>query len=400
MRNRTLAIQQILFVVIIAAQCTWYGLIVARLVASPATIRNVDYIAIYPPGYIARYTGFPFVYDLTLQKNIETAVIAPLKLTTFYPYNHPPFLVPILRLITTSNYIASFYRWLFVLLIFHLISLLLLAFLFRSFGWSRNEIWLLLISGLLFYPIFGAYLKGQDSAFVLLGVTVWTYGLLTDNDSIAGLGLGLSAMRPQVALVLALPFLFKRRKVWWWFIGWGLIMLLYFYLLVGAHGLKDFINTLLLSGAGLGIDLNAMPTLMGAIVRSFPAISVQVLDYIGYGGYGLAIVLLCFVWLKSREINFQLIGLAILMSIVFSPHLHVHDLSLLLIPTLAVMVAFVEQKMLSRQASVFLLSGISVIFTINGVFWNYAIIYLVIILLGLLLWVPGWWKMRQGVHSG
>ena len=399
MSKRVLNLRIILFVIVIMAQVTWYAIILARLVASPSTIRVVDYVAIYPAGYIARYEGLTSVYDMNLQQRIQDAAVAPLKLANFYPYNHPPFLVPILLLVTTSNYIASFYRWLVVLLIFHLLSLTLLAGLFQSLGWPRKEIWLLAIAGLLFYPIFGAYLKGQDSVFVLFGVSVWSYGVLTGKDKVAGLGLGLAAMRPQVALVLALPFIFKRRKVWWWFVGWGLILLLYFTLLIGVQGLKDFIQTLFLSGAGMGIDVNAMPTLMGAIVRVNPAIPVQTLDVIGYGGYGLAILFLCIVWLKSREIGFKQVGLAVLMSIVFSPHLHVHDLSLLLIPVLCAMVVLVEQKMLGRGNAIFLLLGVSVVFTINGVFWVYSIIYLTILLLGLLLWVPGWWKARQEEQS-
>ena len=400
MRKRGLNLHTSIIVVVIAAQVTWYAIILAQLAASPLTIRDVDYVAIYPAGYIARYDGLARVYDMNLQKNIQDAAISPLKLANFYPYNHPPFLVPILMLVTTSNYIASFYRWLVVLLIFHLLSLTVLACLFRSLGWPRKEVLLLAITGLLFYPIFGAYLKGQDSAFVLFGVSVWAYGVLTGKDKVAGLGLGLAAMRPQVALVLAVPFLFKRRKVWWWFVGWGAILVLYFTLLIGVNGLKDFIQTLFLSAAGMGIDVSAMPTLMGALVRTFPAISAQLLNIIGYGGYVLAIMFLCFVWLKSHEIKVKQVGLAVLMGIVFSPHLHVHDLSLLLIPVLCAMVVLVEEKILRRRDAIFLLLGVSVIFTLNGVFWFYSIIYLMIMVLGLLLWVPGWWKARQEAAPG
>jgi len=394
MRKCGVSLRTILFIVVIVTQITWYAIIVARLIASPLTIRDVDYIAIYPAGYIARYEGLSFVYDMNLQKQVEDATIYPLKLANFYPYNHPPYLIPLLLLVTTSDYIASFYRWIYILAIFHLLSLMLLAFLFRSYGWQRKDVWFLAIAGLLFYPIFGAYLKGQDSAFLLFGVTIWAYGLLSGKDKVAGLGLGLAAMRPQIALVLALPFLFNRRKVWWWFVGWGVILLFYFFLLIGIQGFKDFIQTLFLSGVGMGIDVNAMPTLMGAIVRAAPAISVQKFDILGYGGYVLAILFLCIVWLRSSEIGFKHVGLAVLISIVFSPHLHTHDLSLLLIPVLCAMEVLVEQKILVRRNSIFLLLGISVVFTINGVFWNYLIIYLTILLLGLLLWVPGW--VRHG----
>jgi hypothetical protein len=400
MRKRGVGLRTILFVLVIAAQGTWYTIILARLVASPWSIRQVDYVAIYPAGYIARYEGLSSVYDMKMQQRIQDAAISPLKLASLYPYNHPPYLVPILRLVTTSDYIASFYRWLVILLIFHLLSLMFLAGLFRWLGWPRKDVWLLAVAGLFFYPIFGAYLKGQDSAFVLFGVSVWSFGVLTGKDRLAGLGLGLVAMRPQVALVLALPFLFKRRKVWWWFVGWGAILLMYFYLLIGWNGVMEFTQTLFLSAAGKGIDVNAMPTLMGALVRSIPAIPAQTLNLIGYSGYVLALLFLCLVWLKSHEITARQVGLAVLISIVFSPHLHVHDLSLLLVPVLCALVVLVDEKILRQRYAIFLLLGVSVVFTVNGVFWFYPIIYLTIVLLGLLLWMPGWWKARREVVPG
>jgi hypothetical protein len=399
MKNRAIKFNTLLFIIIVAIQSTWYILIMARQIATPSILKNVDYIAIYPAGYIAHYEGISNTYDLNLQQRVEAAVIYPAALTQFYPYNHPPFLLRILQWVTTKNYTASFYRWIFVLVVFHLTDLILLALLLRSSGWQRKEVWLVAISGFLFYPIFAAYLKGQDSAFTLLGVALCTYGLLTKKDKLAGLGLVLAVMRPQIALVLALPFLFRRQKVWWWFVCWGLIMLLYFYLLIGAQGLNDFIRTLFFSAEGMGLDVKAMPTLMGAIVRIFPTISAQMLHAIGYGAYGLVILFLCFVWLKSREIRFNHFGLAVLISVVFSPHLHVHDLSLLIIPAVGAMVNLVEKTMLSRRNAVFLLLCVSVVFTINGVFFSYLTIYLMIFLLGLFLWVPGWPKVPEGEKS-
>ena len=139
---------------------------------------------------------------------------------------------------------------------------------------------------------------------------------------------------------------------------------------------------------------------MGAILRTFPAISVQMLDAIGYGGYVLAILILCFVWLKSHEIRFEQVGLAVLMSIMFSPHLHTHDLSLLLIPALCVAVELTEHKVVKRETSIFLFLIISVIFAFTWVFSSFSIIYITYHLLALLLWVPSWWKAHQKKQPG
>jgi len=76
MRKRGLNLRTVLFLVVIVAQVTWYAIIVAQLVASPATIREVDYVAIYPAGYIARYEGLASVYDMNLQKRVQDGAIA------------------------------------------------------------------------------------------------------------------------------------------------------------------------------------------------------------------------------------------------------------------------------------------------------------------------------------
>jgi hypothetical protein len=383
----------ILFVLLAAFQATWYGLLIKQLVASPQTARQVDYVAIYTAGYIARYDGLDLTYNLALQKQVESAATAPLQLSRFYPYNHTPHLVRILQLITDQDIVGSFYRFLLVLFFFHLLSVILLARLLRYYNWPRTEMWMLALSGLLFYPVFAVYLKGQDSAFLLLGVTVWTFGVLTGRDKVAGLGLALAAFRPQVALVLALPFLFKRRQVWWWFVLCGGVFLVYFALLIGLGGMKDFVGTLLLSSGG--IDVDKMPTLMGALARAFPGLPPAVLFGSGYTGYGLAILGACLVWAKSHRIGVEQIGLAVLLGLAFSPHLHTHDLSLLLIPVVAVMLRMVEAGWLAREKAVLIPIGVSMLLLINGVLIYYSVFYLLMLALGVLLWLPGWLALRR-----
>jgi hypothetical protein len=89
---------------------------------------------------------------------------------------------------------------------------------------------------------------------------------------------------------------------------------------------------LILSGQGLGIDVEKMATLMGAILRWFPGIDPGVLHTTGYFGYLLAIIFLCVVRLRSSNIGFNQINIAILTAILFAPHLHGHDLTILLVP--------------------------------------------------------------------
>ena len=399
MKRCLLDLRDILLLVGIFFLATWYAILLTYLLTSYRGPKGgVDYLAHYSAGYIIRYVSPERLYDLDLQRHIQETIASSDRVAHYYYYNHPPLLAGILGWVTTKDYYASYFRWGLILIIFYSTSLGLLVYLMRRFQWQTEELWILGISGLLFTPAFIACLKGQDSTFLLLGVSLWTFGLLTARDRVAGLGLALSAIRPQVALVLALPFLFKRRRVWWWFLAWGLILLAYCYLLVGVQGLEGFLQVLLLSGQGTGIievDIDKMITLMGAILRLFPDIDPRLFQIIGYGGYGLSILFLCLLWARSRAIELQHIGLAILFSMAFSPHMHNHDLSLLLIPALAAATTLAINRVWSRRYAALLPLGASLILTVNDISYIYTVIYLLMLALALFLWFPGWFKPRK-----
>jgi len=396
MKPRLLNLRNILLLVGVFFLATWYAILLTHLLTSYRGSKGgVDYLAHYSAGYILRYVSPERLYDLDLQLQIQESVVSSDRVSRYYYYNHPPILAGILRWVTTKDYDASYFRWMFILIAFHLASLGTLTCLLRRFQWQTEELWILGISGLLFTPAFIACLKGQDSTFLLLGVSLWTFGLLTARDRVAGLGLALAAIRPQVALVLVIPFLFKRRRVWWWFIVWSLILLVYCYLLVGVQGLEGFVQVLLVSGRGTGFDVEYMITLMGALLRLFPNIDPVLFNILGYGGYALAILFLCIFWARSRALEFKHIGLAVLFSMVFSPHMHNHDLSLLLIPALAAATTLAINQVWSRRYAVLLPLGASLILTVNDISYIYAVIYLLMLILALFLWLPGWFRPRK-----
>ncbi len=256
--------------------------------------------------------------------------------------------------------------------------------------WGRREIWLTILSGVLFYPAIVAFIRGQDSSFLLLGVCLWVLGSMTSRDGVAGLGLALALIRPQVALVLALPFIFKRRRVWLWFMIWGLAILILCYIFIGPVGLSGFVKVLVLSGQGLGFDVEKMATLMGAILRWFPGIDPVVLHTIGYFGYALAILFLCVVWIKSTNIGFMQINIAILTAILFAPHFHGHDLTILLVPAIGAAYKFSENKILELKYATLLPMAVSILLIIGDMGTAIVIVYLVIFSLAFISWRPEW----------
>lgn len=350
---------------------------------------GVDYLAHYSAGYIMRYEKPSEVYNQLVQKSVQVKIFKSDGSSQFYPYNHPPLLLGILRLLTDTNYLMSYIRWLLMLLVFHLLGLIIQFRLMTFVGWTPSpDLWIFCVSSFLFYPAFLAYIRGQDSTFFLLGISLWSFGILTSQDKYAGLGLTLALIRPQIIFVLVIPFLFKRQKVLMWFILFSILLFIYCYFLVGYQGLIGFVEILFVSGQGYGFDVDKMITFMGAIQRAFPTIEPQMLHFIGYGGYFLAIIPLCILWVKSKFIELKHIGLALLVSMLVTPHMHNHDFVILLIPTMGATVSLIKFRGMSQKFAPLLPLCVSLVLLLKDITNIFLLTYLLFILLAVLLWFP------------
>jgi Glycosyltransferase family 87 len=201
-------------------------------------------------------------------------------------------------------------------------------------GWSNIQAWVAIIGVFLFEPLFMSVLKGQDSALLLLGGLLWFSGLARKDDRLAGLGLSLTLIRPQVALVLAVPFLFNKRKVFGWFCAGAAVLGVYSFLQVGWTGMVDFFHILALSagGEGNGMSESAMFNFTGLLLRLTPRMDLGLVHILGWGLFAAALVGLCVLWGLSRSIGYRHIALAVTLSLFVAPHLHYHDLALLAVP--------------------------------------------------------------------
>ncbi len=260
----------------------------------------------------------------------------------------------------------------------------LLAF-FKKEGWHSPELLLLTLSILLFEPLVMSILKGQDSALLLLGGTLWLTGFLRRDDRLAGLGLSLTLIRPHLALFMAIPFLLQGRKIWWWFCAGVMALGLYSFLLLGITGTSQYLHILILSsaGGGYGISQEAMVNLTGLLIRMFPGLSLDLLHLVGWSFYGLALVSLCLVWRFSHQLNPAHLALSVCMALFSAPHLHYHDLALLVVPLLCLVVIVAQSSRTGRTWIAALLLFTS-IFLVPGELWTpagHCMIYLLFFLL-------------------
>jgi hypothetical protein len=312
-----------------------YLVVWIRLINDPVERTGSDFIAFYTAGRIAQEEGASRVYDITLQRQVEEEqvgfVLAPGQVLQ---YNHLPFLIPILQFIVTPNYVASFHRWALFMAMIYAIGIAMLGRTLKGSGTDHASIRIATSGALLFLPLFFSLMNGQDTGILLLGTAVWVYGLLTGREWVAGLGLSLTTVRPHIALVLALPMLFRHYRVFLGFVIGSGILALFSLAILGLDGAQEFVDVILVSAGGdwYGIKQNVMFNLIGLLRRTLPWVETDTIRVIGWVIYGATILALVFIWHRTKGRKEYLVGLTVTLAGLVVPHLHFHDLTLILVP--------------------------------------------------------------------
>jgi hypothetical protein len=244
-----------------------------RMISNPAERTGADFIAFYSAGQIAQTEGAGHVYDPEVQKEVqETLVGFPLVPAQVLLYFHVPYIIPNLKTLFNHNYVISFICWDVLLLVFFITGLCFLGELQRQAGRRSTDIWVAGAGMVTFFPVFVSLMNGQDTAILFLGACLWLYGLGRSRDDLAGSGLALMTIRPQIALFLVIPFLFKKPKLFIWFcVGAGSLSALSL-LILGMDGVRSFIKILGITAGGewYGTNESAMVNLIGLLLRLVP----------------------------------------------------------------------------------------------------------------------------------
>jgi hypothetical protein len=310
-------------------------------------MEDADFLAYYSAGRVAQLKGADQVYNLETQHQIEQAVIGrPIELNEIHPYIHPPIIIPLLAILVNENFIRSLLNWqLFMLFIFGIGMFILMRSFSTMPGFNKK---LIFVEMLLFSPVLASVSAGQDTAILFSGVALLLIGYLNKQDMLAGVGLALTTVRPQITILLLIPFLINRRNVLLWFSIFATILGLLSLLIVGPEGILGFIKLLLLSSSGAGYHTAeyAMVNIIGVLYRGTwldPQI-IRIIGWISYLGSGLLLA----AWgLRERKNSLIQIAMAIFLAIFTAPHLHYHDLALMLIPMVILMLRLHDKQLMS-----------------------------------------------------
>jgi hypothetical protein len=371
-----------------------YTILWIRMINDPADRTGSDFISAYTGGRVADMWGPENVYNLEYQQRVQTSVVgfelAPGQVLMF---NHPPYLVPLLAVLMDENYILSLIRYALVMAALYTAALVTAWCLFRLEGWQRGTS-ALAVAGLgTFFPLFISLVNTQDTALMVLGGVLLLLGILTGRDWLAGLGLALTTVRPHISILLAIPFLFRRRWVFAWFAAGAVVLAIVSLLAVGPAGIQAYFLLLLTAAGGqfYGMQEGAMVNLVGFLSRFAPGLGSNALHWIGWAFYIGSLIGLCVLWARSREIGPKQIGLAVVLAVFAVPHLHYHDLTLLGVALIATLPGLVCEKYLGERQACLAPLSISLALLLSslvpGLQYNFP--YLLMCLLILALWMPG-----------
>lgn len=256
-------------------------------------------------------------YDLEAQCGKQI----PIRGEPCLPFAHPPILLPLISLISTDDFVGSYYRWTIVLLIVALFCVL-------PFYKLAAE-WQVAVQSMLFLPVVISLALGQDTLFILLGVLLWIWFLLAGKDFWAGLALSLSVVKPHLAVLLGVPLLFARPKAFAGFCAGGAALTLFSFLLVGVEGFSGLLNIVrvMSHGQGFGVNPQHMISVTGLLVRGGLSAAWSWL-FVALALAGISVL-----WRKFG-ITWRTLSIAIVLALFCAPHLHLHDVSLLSAPIL------------------------------------------------------------------
>jgi hypothetical protein len=303
--------------------------------------------------FISYYTAAQLIkehptnlYDLRLQTEFQDRILGSLGSSIRFTdgllaYNHPPFeivwFVPLARV----SYLGAFSLWALISSTCFLVGIYLLTRDMNADHVSRNWVYAL---SLLFLPLLASLFQGQDSGTLFLFWVLVYRSLRQRRDGWAGLWLSLVLQKFQLLIPSLLLLLLKRRwKVLAGFMGGGAVLLLVSWALVGFSGLASYARLLVeMSGwvERRGIYPSQMHNFRGLFYSVLYPDHVVLANLLTASASLLLVALLIRAWRGNWAVDhpeFDLkFSLLLLTTLLVSPHLNFHDLSLLLLPGLLI----------------------------------------------------------------
>ena len=308
-----------------------------------------DFTIFYTAAHIVRSGQRHGLYDLALQAKVQQSILLPyggFMQNGLLPYNYPPFGALLFLPVSFLPLGCAFHTWNALNMG---LTVALIALLVRSIrkSYSLRTFVTISLAVLSFYPVARVFGYGQSSLWVAFWVALSYFWLKGGKDLLSGMGLAAGLLKPQLVLTLLLVLLYRRR--WRFVLGFAAtasVLLGLSAILVGEKGLSSYLALLqsAISPDGFGaIAPVLMPNIRGTAARLTQALVPYFNAPLTSAGAAALTALLSLpvlaivLWIWKGQWNtdsdrFQLqYAITIICSLLLSPHLGDHDLSLLVI---------------------------------------------------------------------
>jgi hypothetical protein len=302
---------------------------------------SADFITFYSAGRIIRCGQAVKLYDYDLQLSIQQSFTnhsVPLL------FNHLPFEALAFVPLSYFSYSTAYLCWVF----FSLWLLGLAMWLFAERGPELTLVEQLAVIASSLYPMFATVMQGQDSFVILLAYVLTFLNLKRRRDFRAGCWLALGLLKPQLVVPFVLMFLLKKRSSFVsGFTCIGGILLVISAAIVGIKPLAQYASLLLnMNGDRVRETFHIYPGMMLNVRGLFHLLLSGSISPIALNISILVVSLALMIWavqnLKTLSDpdndRFDLeFSLAVVVTLLVSYHLLLHDLSVLALPAFLVL---------------------------------------------------------------
>ena len=300
---------------------------------------RTDFRSQYTAGYMMRSGNAHRIYDYGAQLLFQNQLITARDLAL--PFDHLSYEALLFVPFSYLPFKAAY----FAMVVCNLAALALAVRLMRRWTATLDDVypWQSSVMAFTFLPTALALMQGQDSILLLLCLTGAFLALERRREFLAGILVSLGLFKFQIVLPIALLFFLWRR--WRFTAGFSLSaagLVATSVALIGGEAAKSYFHLLLSMSVGLKSSMDQsrlgtppaiMPNLRGLVLgllnNRVPMAWIQVVI--------LALSITCLVatfigGAKARKANSLLI--AMLAGAAVSYHFHLHDMTILLLPTL------------------------------------------------------------------
>lgn len=302
----------------------------SMVTSGEAGMKRSDFVAYYSASHLVVAGHGARLYDFRALGVYETHLVRPLQVRNgVLPYVYPPYFAVTIAPLGALPYTIAYLIWLLVNSALLAVTVAALQRYARLEGRAAVLLWVATLS---FLPVSVALLQGQTSIVLLALLTGTVLAASSRRDAPAGAVLAFALIKPPIVLPFLFVFLLRRR--WRTLVAFAVsasALALLPAVALGPSTTSGYARTLLLAN-GWKNQFGYEP----ALNHSFSGLAQLLLPS---PASGLAGGLLCFIALgllilsALRPVDIVLpLGLAAVVALLISPHVLIHDLSLLLVP--------------------------------------------------------------------